>query len=209
MVEQGTAEWHALRCGKVTASRVADIIRRTKSGVSASRQRYLGELVAERLTGLQDAGYCSPDMQAGKEREAEAFAAYAFIRNADLQAVPFVDHPSIYMAGASPDRLVGQIGLVEAKCPANHTHIETLRGAPIPPDYITQVQWQLACTDRAWCDWISYCPAMPEDMRLHIVRVERDAKRISELETAVREFLAEVDEAIADLCKRYRQEDAA
>jgi len=204
-IEQGTPEWHALRAGKVTASRVADIVRRTKSGESKSRERYLGELVAERLTGTQEEGFKSADMKWGNETEPLARDAYAFYYGADLTAVPFVDHPTIPMSGASPDRLVNHDGLLEIKCPATHSHIATLLGAPIDPDYITQMQWQMAATRRQWCDFASFDPRLPEDMRLFVKRVPRDSARIAELETAVRKFLSEVDATIAELLARYRQ----
>ena len=208
-ISQGSEAWHALRCGKATASRIADIVRRTKSGESASRARYLGEIVAERMTGAQANGFKSADMQWGNDTEPQARAAYAFYYDADLTPVPFVDHPAIPMAGASPDSFVGSDGLLEIKCPASHTHIATLLGAPIDPDYLVQMQWQMACTGRAWCDWASFDPRMPEDMRLFVKRVERDQERIDELETAVRKFLAEVEETVAKLSKLYRQQEAA
>jgi hypothetical protein len=148
-------------------------------------------------------------MQWGNDTEPQARAAYAFYFDADLVAAPFVDHPTIPMAGASPDRLVGSDGLLEIKCPATHTHIATLLGGPIDPDYITQMQWQMACTGRAWCDWASFDPRMPEDMRLFIKRVPRDPVRIAELEEAVRNFLAEVDETTTKLSALYRQQEAA
>lgn len=208
-IEQGTPEWHALRAGKVTASRVADIIRTTKSGVSATRQRYLGELVAERLTGQPTQRFKSPDMEWGTVTEEQARESYAFLSMAgDLRGIAFVDHPKIAMSGASPDRLVGESGLLEVKCPATHTHIATLLGAPITPDYITQMQWQMACTERLWCDWVSFDPRLPEDMRLFVKRVARDDKRIAELEAEVIAFLAEVSDTVARLEKLYRQEAA-
>jgi putative phage-type endonuclease len=209
MIEQGSDSWHALRCGKATASRIADIVRRTKSGESMMRARYLGELVAERLTGAQAPGFKSADMQWGNDTEDQARAAYAFYYDADLTSVPFVDHPTIAMAGASPDRIVGIDGLLEIKCPASHTHIASLLGAPIDPDYLTQMQWQMACTGRAWCDWCSFDPRMPEDMRLIVKRIPRDPERIDELEAAVRKFLAEVDATVAKLSALYRQQEAA
>lgn len=208
-IEQGTDAWHAIRCGKVTASRVADIIRTTKSGVSATRQRYLGELVAERLTGQPTQRFKSPDMEWGTVTEEQARESYAFLSMAgDLRGIAFVDHPKIAMSGASPDRLVGESGLLEVKCPATHTHIATLLGAPITPDYITQMQWQMACTERLWCDWVSFDPRLPEDMRLFVKRVARDDKRIAELEAEVIAFLAEVSDTVARLEKLYRQEAA-
>ena len=142
MIEQGSPEWQALRCGKATASRVADIMRKTKTGPSAARQRYLGELVAERLTGQKANGYKNADMDWGILTEADARAAYAFFHSA-VELIDFVDHPSIAMSGASPDGFVGDDGLVEIKCPATHTHIETLISQSIDTDYGTQMQWQI------------------------------------------------------------------
>lgn len=209
MIEQGTPEWHALRCGKATASRIADIMRRTKSGVSASRQRYLGELVAERLTGQPASGFKTADMEWGNATEGQARDAYAFAVNMPLAAVAFVDHPAIAMAGASPDRFVGEDGLLEIKCPATHTHIATLLGEPIDADYLTQMQWQMACTGRAWCDFVSFDPRLPADMQLFIQRVGREAARIDELEKAVAAFLAEVSTTVADLVIKYQTREAA
>jgi len=114
-IEQGTAEWHARRCGRVTASRVCHIVARTKSGYSATRKNYLSELLTERMTGVQEPGFTSKEMQWGKDCEAAAVAAYEFYRNVDCTKVGFIDHPTIAMAGASPDRLVGADGMIEIK----------------------------------------------------------------------------------------------
>lgn len=208
MIEQGTPEWHAQRCGKATASRIADAVAKTKTGWASSRTNYLAELVAERLTGTQVEGFVSGPMRWGKECEPQAVAAYRFYTGHRLEAVAFIDHPAIAMSGASPDRLVNDDGLVEFKCPNTATHIATLLGAPIDPAYLIQMQWQMACTGRDWCDWVSFDPRMPEDMSLHIERVERDAKRIVELEAMVAEFLAEVDAKVAALTAKFRQEAA-
>lgn len=203
---QGSDEWLALRAGKVTASRVADIVRKVKGDKpSASRQRYLGELVAERLTGVPASTFKSAEMQWGNDNEAHACDGYTFYHGGTLTAVAFVDHPRIAQSGASPDRLVNADGLIEIKCPATHTHIDNLLGAPIDPDYVKQIQWQLACTGRAWCDYCSFDPRMPEDLRLFVTRVERDDTLIRELETAVEQFLAEVDDTIHRLRRQYAE----
>jgi putative phage-type endonuclease len=203
-IEQGSPEWHALRCGKVTASRVADILRKTKTGPSASRQRYAGELVAERLTGIVPERFKNGDMQWGNDTEPLALASYCFYGSADVALVAFVDHPTIEKSGASPDGLVGDAGLVEIKCPATHTHIQTLLGAPIDPDYAIQMQWQMACTGRAWCDFVSFDPRMPEDMQLFTARVQRDDAIIKSLEASVLAFTADIDATVAMLLKQYR-----
>jgi predicted phage-related endonuclease len=107
------------------------------------------------------------------------------------------------MSGCSPDGLIGPNGLVEIKCPNTATHIETLNGRSVPEKYITQIQWQLACTSRRWCDFVSYDNRMPENMRLLVKRIERDQTRISELEDEVIKFLAEVDATVAELQRLY------
>lgn len=207
---QGSDDWLRARLGRVTASRVADVIAKTKSGYAASRANYMAELVAERLTGVPAEKYTNAAMQWGTATEAEARAAYAFQTNADVVEVGFLEHPSIAMSGASPDGLVGDDGLVEFKCPQIATHIETLRGGPVASKYITQVQWQMACAPgRKWCDWVSYDPRLPERMRTFIRRVPRDDAMIAELEAEVRKFLAELDATIADLATRYGERLAA
>lgn len=208
MIEQGTPEWAAMRVGKCTASRIADAVAKTKTGWGASRANYCAELIAERLTGQPAARFVSGPMQWGTECEPQAKAAYRFYTGQSIDAVAFIDHPTIAMSGASPDGLVGDSGLIEVKCPNTGTHIATLLGAPIDPAYLIQMQWQMACTGRTWCDWVSFDPRMPEDMSLHIERVERDAKRIAELEAMVAEFLAEVDAKVAALTAKFRQEAA-
>jgi len=200
---QGSPEWLAIRCGKVTASRVADVVAKTKSGPSASRATYMGELIAERLTGQPAAKFTNAAMDWGTATEAEARTAYAFYHDVDVAEIGFVDHPAIIMTGASPDGLIGDDGLVEIKCPNTATHIETLLTKSIPSKYRTQMMWQLACTGRAWCDFASYDPRMPENMRLFVRRVERCETTISELEKEVCSFLGELDLKVAQLRTAY------
>lgn len=209
MIEQGTPEWHAARCGRVTASRVADMLARTKTGWGASRHNYRAQLVAERLTGIVSDGYVSPAMQWGTDTEASARTVYEMLAGASVAPGGFVAHPTIEMAGCSPDGFVGDHGLVEIKCPNTATHIETLRGRSIPEKYVLQMQFQMACTERAWCDFVSYDPRMPDDMRLFVRRLDRDIDRIAELQAEVVMFLAEVDAAVSELTSLYRQPQAA
>lgn len=208
MIEQGTDAWKALRVGKATASRIADAIAKTKTGWGASRANYCAELVAERLTGQPADRFVSGPMQWGKDCEPQARSAYRFYTGNAVEKIDFVEHPSIAMSGASPDGLVLDDGLIEIKCPSTSVHIATLLGAPIDPAYLTQMQWQMACTGRDWCDWVSFDPRMPEDMALHIERVERDDKRIKELEGLVADFLAEVAAKVDALTAKFRQEAA-
>lgn len=192
MVEQGTDEWKALRLGKATASRMADICARTKTGWGASRANYAAQLIAERLTGNVAESYTNAAMEWGTATEAEARAVYSFFQGVTVEAIDFVPHPKIEMSGASPDGLVGTDGLLEVKCPTTATQIETLLKGAIPEKYILQMQWQMACTARQWCDFVSYDPRMPENLRLFVKRVERDDVLILDLEDKVREFLSEV-----------------
>lgn len=208
MIEQGSPEWFAMRCGKATASRIADIIATTKSGPSALRTNYAAQLVAERLTGAVAESYSNAAMQWGNATEAQARASYEFAKNLDVQLVDFIDHPTIGMSGASPDGLVGTDGLVEIKCPNTATHIETLLGEKVAGKYVTQIQWQLACTGRAWCDFVSYDPRLPEEMSIWIKRVERDDKMIAELSDKVTAFLAEVASTVESLEAKFRRQAA-
>lgn len=199
MIEQGTPEWHALRCGKVTASKIADLTAKTKTGVSAMRATYMGQLIAERMTGVVAESYTSGPMQWGTDTEEEARDAYAFYHGATLHPVAFVEHPTIPMSGASPDRYVGDDGLIEVKCPNTATHIETLLGKSIPGKYVKQMHWQMACTGRSWCDFVSFDPRMPEHLKLFVRRLHRDPSVISELESEVRQFISELDAKVAEL----------
>ncbi len=209
MMEQRTPEWYAARAGKVTASRVADVIAKIKTGWGASRATYMGELIAERLTGVCADRYTNAAMQWGNDTEAEARAAYQFEATTLVAPAGFVQHPTIAMAGASPDGYIGDDGLLELKCPNSSTHIETLLGQSVPGKYITQMQWQMACTGRTWCDFASYDPRLPESMSLFVKRIERDDKFISETEKLVIEFLSELDAKLASLTALYERKEAA
>ena len=207
-IEQRSPEWFAERCGKVTASKIADVMARTQKGWGASRSNYAAQLVCERLTGAAEQGYSNAAMQWGTDWEPAAREAYGLHIGEFVEEVGFARHPSIEMSGASPDGLVGDDGLVEIKCPNSATHIATLRGEPIADKYIKQMQWQMACTGRAWCDFASFDPRLPDAMQLHVQRVPRDDAMIAELEAAVTEFLADVAATVADLEARYLKEAA-
>lgn len=206
MIAQGSAEWFAQRAGKVTASRVADVIAKTKTGWGASRANYAAQLVAERLTGNVEPTFTNAAMQWGTDKEPEAREAYEFHAGVFVDQVGMIDHPKIAMTGASPDGLVGDAGLVEIKCPNTATHIETLLSGKVPAKYVTQMAWQMACTGRAWCDFVSFDPRMPEHMRLFVQRVDRDDALIATLEAEVSAFLTEVSETVAALTRAYPAE---
>jgi len=192
-VQQGTAEWHQLRLGKVTASRVADILAKTKTGPSASRQNYLIELALQRTTGIIQESYSNAAMEWGTQTEPQARVAYEVNTNNFVDQVAFVDHPSIAWFGCSPDGLVSDRGLVEIKCRNSAGHWETIKLNEIPKKYWIQMQAQLTCTGREWNDYVSFDPRMPERSQLYIKRVFRDEEFIKEMEFEVKNFLAEVE----------------
>ena len=207
-IPQGSDAWKALRCGKVTASKVADVLARTKGGTwGASRANYRAALVLERMTGQPQDCFQTPAMLHGIQTEPEACEGYCQHMLCTVEQVGFVDHPTIAMSGASPDRVVGDDGILEAKCPQPPAHLEILLSNRVPEKYVTQIHWQLACMpDRKWADFISYNPAFPEAMRLFVQRVPRDDEAIAEIEREVVAFLGEVDETVAQLRARYEQE---
>lgn len=201
--DQRTAQWFAARLGKATASKVADIVAKTKSGPSSSRKNYAAQLVAERLTGVPAETFTNGAMQWGTDTEAEARDAYRVHSLYEVRECGFVDHPTIAMAGASPDGLIDDDGLLELKCPNTATHIETLLGKSAPSKYVHQMMWQMACTERAWCDFVSYDPRLPDPMRLLVIRLHRDETMIADLELEVVKFLAEVADTVTQLRARY------
>jgi putative phage-type endonuclease len=206
---QGTDEWFAARCGKVTASRVADLMAKTKTGWGAGRVNYMAELVAERLTGTVAESYSNAAMKHGTETEPQARAAYQFFRDADVQEIGFVLHPTIDLSGCSPDGLVGTDGMVEIKCPNTATHIETLLGGGIPDKYLKQMQWQMRCCERAWCDFVSFDPRLPTRMQLFVQRVNLNKDALAEIEHEVLIFLKEVGDKVTALNAKYGEALAA
>jgi putative phage-type endonuclease len=206
---QGSPEWHALRLGRLTASRVADAVAKGKTGFLASRANLMATLIIERLTGETQETYTNAAMQWGIDTEPHARAAYCFYRDAEVTEIGFVEHPNINMSGCSPDGLIGDAGMLEIKCPNTATHLETLLDGTIPGKYVTQMQWQMACTGRQWCDFVSFDPRLPESMRLFVHRVPRDNGKIAELTGDVKAFLAELDAKLAALRERYEAKEAA
>ena len=197
--DQGTQEWLMDRCGKVTASRMADVLATIKTGEAASRANYRAELVAQRLTGQLEAGFTNAAMQWGTEQEPFARASYEILRGVIVEETGFIPHPTIMMSGASPDGLVGADGMVEIKCPNTATHIAFLLDGKIPQKYQLQMAWQMACCGRQWVDYASFDPRMPEYLRLKVVRYTAAEAGIPALEAAVRQFIAEVDSTVAAL----------
>lgn len=201
-MEQRSTEWFAARLGKVTASRVADVIAKTKTGYSTSRENYMAQLVCERMTNTQGESYSNAAMQWGTDQEPLARAAYEAAKDVLVDEVGFIVHPTIIAAGASPDGLVGDEGLIEIKCPNTATHIDTLLTDKVPSKYNTQMQWQMACTGRKWCDFVSFDPRMPEGLQLFIQRVDFDAEYVKMLEAEITGFLGELETKIERLNER-------
>jgi putative phage-type endonuclease len=190
-------EWLQSRLGKVTASRVADVIAKTRSGYAASRDNYMAQLIVERLTGKPTEGFSNAAMEWGTQTEPEARAAYSARTGELVEEVGFIDHPTIEGAGASPDG-IGE-GLVEIKCPQTNTMLEWILTRTIPARYLAQMQFQMAVTGAKFCDFAAYDPRLPEHLQLLIIRVERDDTRIAEIEAEISMFLGELDDKVNKL----------
>jgi len=193
-MEQRTEEWFAARLGKVTASKIADVMAKTKTGYGATRTKYMDQLLDEIVTGQPTAGFTNAAMQHGIDTEPKARAAYELITGNEVVEVGFVDHPTIDQAGASPDGLVGDDGMLEIKCPNTSTHRSFLVSGKIDRRYMLQMQWQMACCDRQWCDFVSFDDRLIDGSKhCKIVRVDRDADLIAEITEEVTTFLAELN----------------
>jgi putative phage-type endonuclease len=199
VIEQGSAEWLAIRLGKVTASRITDVLAKGKSGEAATREDYRTELVVQRLTNEPGESFTNAAIEHGINTEPMARIAYEAHANVFVEQIAFVDHPTIEWFGCSPDGLVGETGLLEIKCPASKTHIKYLLGGKPPAKYVPQMQCQMAVTGREWCDFVSYDPRLPEDLQLFVVRLERDVSYIMAMEEEVSKFLGEVSEMYSKL----------
>ena len=202
-MEQRSAEWFSARLGKVTASKVDDVMVKVKNGESTYKRKYRMQLVTERLTNKVVPVFMNAAMAHGVEFEDKARVEYAnkmkLLIGTDVREVGFIDHPTIKMAGASPDGLVSLNGLIEIKCPQPMTHTETLQTGVIAKKYIHQMQWQMACTGKDWCDFVSYHPDFPKEYQLFIKRVERDDDLISRCEGDIQEFLTSVEDIIKSI----------
>lgn len=200
-VPQGTEAWKQQRLGRATASKISDIVARTKTGRGASRANYAAQLIVERLTGIPQDSYTNAAMQWGTEQEPKARENYSMLNNVTVEECGFFIHPSIPQSGASPDGLIGADGLIEIKCPTTASHLDTLLGEPIEKKYLYQMQWQMACTKRKWCDFCSYDPRLPFELQMKVIRIQRDDILLEQLQKDVIEFLAEIDAKILQLQK--------
>jgi putative phage-type endonuclease len=193
MIEQGTNEWHLMRLGKVTGSRVAELMAKTKSGEAASRKNYMMELLCQRLTGKREESFNSVAMQRGTDLEPIARSFYEAANKVMVEESSFVFHPVIKAFGASPDGFVGDDGLIEIKCPNTAQHIDFITTKKPDGKYIWQMQAQMACTGRKWCDFVSFDDRLPERLQFDSVRVWRDDEKIAEMEAEIVKFLDELD----------------
>ncbi|MHB1099110.1 MAG: lambda exonuclease family protein [Burkholderiales bacterium] len=204
MILQGSPEWLQSRVGMITASRIADVIAKTKTGESTSRANYRAQLVAERMTGQAQESFCNDAMRHGIEQEPYARIAYELDKGVMVDEVAMVKHPTIERAGASPDGCVGNDGLVEIKAPNTSTHIRYLLDDKPPAKYVPQMAWQLLCTGRVWCDFVSFDPRMPQPEQYFCVRYVPDRDYLAMLETEVERFDEEIELMIKKLMERRK-----
>lgn len=192
-IVQGSAEWLQSRLGKVTASRVFDIIPGSRGKYLQKRENYMYELLAERISGVVQTKFLSEPMIHGTETEPIARAVYEGVTGLTVIECALVDHPTIKDLGASPDGLVGEDGLIEIKCPTTETHMRILAGGEIKPQYMYQMQTQMLCTGRAWCDYFDFDDRLPVDFQAFKRRIRRDRLVIELIEFEVGKFLEELD----------------
>jgi hypothetical protein len=207
---QKSPEWFAAKVGKVGASEISDVLSRDRSGKGegAMRRNLKAKVVCEILTGLpQGSGFQSKGMEDGIENEPFACSAYEVSKEVMVDKVGFVLHPTIPRFGASPDGLVlgadgKPAGVLEIKCGYPTTHIAWLRAGVVPTEHQPQMLAEMSCTELPWTDFVSYCPALPTNLQLFVVRFLRDEARIKEMEAQIRVFFSEVDEMVAELLER-------
>lgn len=205
-MEQRTDEWFAARCGKVTASRLADVMAKTKSGYAASRQNYMAELICQRLTGKSQEGFSNAAMQRGTELEPVAREMYVLNQfDANVTETGFVDHPTLKGFGASPDGLVNSDGLIEIKCPNTWTHLETLKTGQPARKYLLQMHAQMMCTGRKWCDFVSYDDRLPPELAYFETRVLLDSQLVEEITAEVKKFIGELEKEVEAILNRGKE----
>lgn len=209
MTEQRTPEWFAKRAGAFTASRMAALMARTKSGPAASRKNMIATLAVERLTGECVETFTNDAMRRGIELEAEALDAYSFEFGVAVRAIDYLDHPSLEKVGCSPDGLIGNDGMVEIKCPASMAkHLDALRSAQHAKEYRWQLQHQLFVSGREWVDAASYDPRFPPGLQLAVKRVFKDAEDHQELAAEIAKSAVEIEQIVNELSELGKREAA-
>jgi putative phage-type endonuclease len=193
MIEQGSEEWFAARLGKITSSRIKDVMAKGRGGaVSATRKNYMMELLCQRLTLQREEGFTSAAMQRGTDLEPVARAAYEIHRDEMVTEAEFILHPDHHCTGSSPDGYVGDVGLIEIKCPNTAQHIACIQSGSHDVKYEWQMQHQMFCTEREWCDFASFDDRLPEALQLFVSRVARDDAKIVLMLEAILSFEAEL-----------------
>jgi YqaJ-like viral recombinase domain len=196
------------RCGSLGASKVREAFSRLKRGGERTKaaEELMYEIAAERLTGVPAKRVNA--MWWGTQHEEEARSSYAFLTNLPVVKVGPIPHPTIANAHASPDSLVGDDGGVEFKCPTSATHLKTLLADAIPEEHLPQIHWNMACSGRAWWDFVSYDPRFPEGLQFFQQRVMRDETAIASMEAEAAAFLAELENKLKALDARSPLEAA-
>ena len=206
-VDQGTQAWYDARAGHITASRIKDVMAQPRKGQkdSAMRKAYMAQLVGERLTGksLEDDSRSNFfDIRRGKDLESKARTVYDLRRNETVDTAGFVKHPTLPMAGCSPDALVGKLGLAQIKCPRRHVHLDWIMAGVVPSEHKDQMLFELSChPEREWNDFVSFVEDFPEHLQLFVVRLHRDLARIEAIEEAVAKLNSEIEEVLSRLAK--------
>ena len=201
MIEQGSIEWHQMRLSKVSASRIGDVMARTKTGTSEKRNRYLMEIVSERLTGQAIDVPVTAAMQRGIDLEPEArLIVSKTLKDCTITEASVYNHPTIKMACASPDGLIGKYGLLEVKCQGQLNHTKFLATGKIPKEHELQMLFQLACQpERMFSLYVVYNPSFPVKHQLGVQKIHRDNKRIKEVEDEVIRFLDDVEATLTKI----------
>ena len=200
---QGSSAWFKARLGKISGSRLGDVMRKTKWGESTYKERLRIELAIERITG-KSASSITPNkaMLDGIEREPDARALFEAITGKEVKEVGSFDHPTIVNTSSSPDGLIrGENAVLEIKCPMASTHAKNLMSDTMPKNYVYQVQWEIACTESDYAYFASYHPDFPKELRLKWVRVERDDSVIESLSKEIRDFDASIEDMIVKIKK--------
>lgn len=198
-IHQRNEGWFADRCGKVTASRIKDMTAKPTKGKQQNALTLT--VLSERITGVQEESKPTAAMQWGIDQEPHAIAAYENATDLFVEGTSLINHPFIDWSGASPDGLVGKDGQLEIKCPATSTHLNTLLAQEVPAEHIPQITWQLACTLREWCDFVSFDPRLPKHLQLFIKRVYAKDLDITGIENSVRAFNVNIEALLAELNK--------
>jgi putative phage-type endonuclease len=206
-MEQGTPDWLQMRCGSLTSSRLCDALAKLKDPKkeSASRSTYRKQLVIERLTGRTTSTYVSDAMIWGIETEPQARIEYEMLTGREVTPIGLALHPEIKYFSASTDGLVGDDGILEIKCLGSINHLDILLSGEIPEDYHWQMLGGMACAERQWCDFVSFDPRLPDDLKLFVKRFSRQDALIRGMELEVVQFLKEVEEMLQRLKSRNRE----